>query len=241
MDEIDTSEFNPNKLSKRIVLNDLEDYTRTHGLNAKNQADVAKLKELFASDCLHSQKAIETLLRFCCVDPQLPDIESKEYVKKSVPFGIDSDMTRKEIISRLEHIRAENDAAAMAFYAYRDLNRTESTPFILAAIERNPVSIQGAEKLDVTGIVDKIREMHGESIYDEPGRLAQPDEVWNYGRGDGVEKALLLANILKKRFPGTEIAIGITPDQATVKADEASYTFESHKELREQEWDISTL
>jgi hypothetical protein len=241
MDEIDTAEFDANKISERIVLNDMEEYTRTHRVNMKNQADIARLKELFASECLHSQQAIDTLSQFCCVDPQLPDIESKEYVKKGVPIGIDLDMTREEIIARLEHIRTENDAAAMAFYAYRDLNRTEADPFILAAIQRNPVSIKGAEKLNITEVADKISKMHDESIYDEPGRLAQPDEVWNYGRGDGAERALLLANILKKRLPDTDIIIGIAPNQVTVKADQTSYDFQSRKGLKEQNWNISTL
>ena len=241
MDEIDTAEFDANKISERIVLNDMEDYTRTHRVNMKNQADVARLKELFASECLHSQQAIDTLSQFCCIDPQLPDIESKEYVKNGVPLGIALDMTREEIIARLEHIRTENEAAAMAFYTFRDLNRTEADPFILAAIQRNPVSIKGAEKLNITEVVDKIRKMNDESIYDETGRLAQPDEVWNYGRGDGAERALLLANILKKRLPDTDIIIGIAPNQATVKAGQASYDFQSRKGLKEQNWNISTL
>jgi len=241
MDEIDTAEFDAHKISERIVLNDMEDYTRTHRVNMENQADIARLKELFASECLHSQQAIDTLSQFCCVDPQLPDIESKEYVKKGVPLGIDLDMTREEIIARLEHIRTENDAAAMAFYAYRDLNRTEADPFILAAIQRNPVSIKGAEKLNITEVADKISKMHDESIYDEPGRLAQPDEVWNYGRGDGAERALLMANILRKRLPDTDIIIGIAPNQVTVKADQTSYDFQSRKGLKKQKWNISTL
>lgn len=37
-----------------------------------------------------------------------------------------------------------------------------------------------------------------ESIY-EGNRLALPDEVVNYKRGDGMEKALVLLHILRKR------------------------------------------
>ena len=46
MDEIDTAEFDANKISERIVLNDMEEYTRTHRVNMENQADIARLKEL---------------------------------------------------------------------------------------------------------------------------------------------------------------------------------------------------
>lgn len=239
MDEIDSAEFKPNKMPKRIVLDDLEDFTRKNRIDMKNAEDVKRMKELFASECMHSQKALESLAQFCCVDPKLPDLEKKEFVKSGEPLGIDLEMTREEIIDRLEDIRTVNDAAAMAFYAYRDLNRTEAEPFILAATQRNPVSIEGAKSLNITDAADKIRDMPDESIYDEPGRLAQPDEVWNYGRGDGVEKALLLANILKKRLPDREIFIEIAPDQALLKADQDSYRFQSRKELKEQRWDIS--
>ncbi len=241
MDEIDTAEFKPTTMPKRIILNDLEDYTSKHRINMKNPEDVNKLKELFASECMVAQQSIERLAEFCCVDPKLPDFEKKEYVKKGEPLGIDVDMTREEIIDRLEHIRRENDAAAMAFYAYRDLNRTEATPFVVAAIQRNPVSIEGSGDLSIASVVEHIRDIPDDSIYDEPGRLAQPDEVWNYGRGDGAEKALLLANILKKRMPGADISIDISPNRAIVKADQASYDFQSRKELKEERWNISPL
>lgn len=239
MEEIDAAEFNPSKLPKRIVFNDLEEYTQTHRVNMDRPADVERLMALFASECLHSQKAIETLSRFSCVKPKLPDAQRKEYHGEGDPLGIDLDMTREEIIDRLEQIRATNDTAAMAFYAYRDLNRTEAKPFIVAAIERNPVSIEGSEGLSIAEIAAHIDAMPGDSIYDEPGRLAQPDEVWNFGRGDGAEKALLLANILQKRLPGAGIAIDVAPDRATVRADGTRYTFQSQKELKAQTWEIS--
>ncbi|MBN2568307.1 MAG: hypothetical protein JXB42_02630 [Deltaproteobacteria bacterium] len=239
MDEIDTAEFKPNKMPKRITLNDLQDYTRKHRINMKDPEDVKRLKELFASECMDAQESIEKLARFCCVDPKLPDIESKNFVRDEKPLGIDLDMGREEIMDRLEHIRAENDAAAMAFYAYRDLNRTETEPFVLAATQRNPVSIKGTEGLSTKAVLEQIKKMPDDSIYDEPGRLAQPDEVWNYGRGDGAEKALLLANILKNRMSGTNIFIDISPNMTTVKANNVSYSFPSQKELRDQRWEIS--
>ncbi len=37
--------------------------------------------------------------------------------------------------------------------------------------------------------------MPDQSIYDDQ-RLALPDEVWNFRRGDGIEKALLLADYI---------------------------------------------
>ncbi len=50
-------------------------------------------------------------------------------------------MDRADVIARLESLRDTNDLADLAFYAYRDLNRTEPQPFLKAALERCPVSI----------------------------------------------------------------------------------------------------
>lgn len=49
-------------------------------------------------------------------------------------------------------------------------------------------------------IAARIHDLEVGSISGGPGRLAQPDEVWNYGRGDGVEKALLLAAVFRARW-----------------------------------------
>ena len=148
-------------------------------------------------------------------------------------------MTREEIIDRLEVIRERNDTANMAFYAYRDLNRTEPWPFVVAAMQRNPVSIAGAREMETIDLVRKIEEMPDGSIYDGPGRLAQPDEVWNYGRGDGMEKAVLLANILHSRMPDEEVVIEVSSDRACLKVGQTRYDFSSRKEIREQAWPLS--
>ena len=57
------------------------------------------------------------------------------------------------------------------------------------------MSIEGRSSLDDDAVAARIHDLEDGSIYDGPGRLAQPDEVWNYGRGDGAEKALLPATV----------------------------------------------
>ena len=81
--------------------------------------------------------------------------------------------------------------------------------------------------------------MPSESIYDGPRRLAQPDEVWNYGHGDGLEKSVLLANILHSRMPDEEMFIEVYPDKAYLKVGQDVYDFSSRKELKEQIWPVS--
>ncbi len=63
------------------------------------------------------------------------------------------------------------------------------------------MSVTATADLSDDDVVAAIEGLENESIYDEAGRLAQPDEVWNYQRGDGVEKAVMLANILGARHP----------------------------------------
>jgi hypothetical protein len=80
--------------------------------------------------------------------------------------------------------------------------------------------------------------MPNESIYDGPGRLAQPDEVWNFQRGDGVEKAVLLANLLRARHPSANITVRVAPDRAICELDTRRFEFPSTKQLKTQDWPI---
>jgi hypothetical protein len=69
-----------------------------------------------------------------------------------------------------------------------------------------------------------------ESIYDGP-RLAQPDEVWNYKTGDGLEKAILLANVWKRRHPEDKIELNVQPDRVALSLNGQTRTFASTKGL----------
>jgi hypothetical protein len=148
-------------------------------------------------------------------------------------------MEREELIARIKNIRRLRKEADLAFYAYRDLDLTEPEPFLLAAMERSPVSIAGAKKLKDDEILAAIEKMPDQSIYDEDTRLAQPDEVWNFQRGDGLEKALLLANIFHQRRPDEKTAVTITSDQARLDAGEKQFVFPTSKNVRPQQWNLS--
>jgi len=149
-------------------------------------------------------------------------------------------MSRAEVMSRLEAIRDANELADLAFYAYRDLSRTDPAPFVKAALERNPVSIAACRDLPDDALPAAVHALADMSIYDEPARVAQPDEVWNYARGDGAEKALLLANLIHERHPRDEISIEVTPDAATVRSAGRESRFPSGKGLQVQTWDCGT-
>ena len=160
------------------------------------------------------------------VVPRLPDAKRVAFDRSEAPLDITPDMDCAEVAQRLDALRASNRAAALAPYAARELGRTESAPFIKAALERNPVSKNAT--------LEQISSLNPESIYDGPSRLAQPDEVWNFGSGDGLEKCLLAANAIG----GTEIRI--SGGEATLMDGErAICTFPTAKSPRDTVWRLS--
>jgi len=238
LSEIEMESFSRERAPNGIVLNDLEDYLRTHKVNLNNPADVEALQNQFSCGCLNAALAIEGLIRFCRTVPRIPDIREKIVRPEPAPLAITLDMDREAVIARLEAIRPDNIVADLAFYAYRDLARTEPEPFLRAALERSPVSIAGAAALTEAQVLERVAAMPNESVYDGPGRLAQPDEVWNYGRGDGVERAILLANILRARVPEKKIAIEVAPTAARLSMDGRKVEFKSAKQLKPQVWPL---
>jgi hypothetical protein len=240
MMEVAGEDFESRPLTDRIILDDLEQIVRERRVDIRTPEGFALLVEQVATSCARAQDAIEQLRRFCWVEPRLPDLGSKTFKRDEPPLDLDVSMARADIVARLESLRGTNELADLAFYAYRDLNRTEAEPFLKAALERSPVSIAACAGMDDDALVATIQTLTDESIYDEPGRLAQPDEVWNYGRGDGAEKAILLANVYRARHPEAEITLEVAPDAATLHAGDRTYCFASGKELQAQTWQCGT-
>ena len=238
--EIDSDEFQLNILPCSIVLNDLETFIQNRKIDLANQNDVALLTEKFACSCLNAKTAMEQLIRFCRVVPALPDESSKNIIPQpKTTLGINPDMDRNEIITHISQCRGQRREADLAFYAYRNMNLVEPEPFLLSAMKRSPVSIAGSLKLKDDKIQAIIEKMPDKSIYDEDARLAQPDEVWNFGRGDGLEKAVLLANILHQHRPTEKIIIDISSNTATLQVGEKIIRFHTTKKVTPQRWDLS--
>ena len=139
-------------------------------------------------------------------------------------------MTREEIIAALEAQRGTNSVADMAFHAFRDLARVDPRPYLKAAIERSPVCVEASRSMDLSMVIACLREMADESIYDST-RAAQPDEVWNAHRGDGFEKAVVLAAILRSRSPDAPFTLRAAGETATLTFDGKDYAFPTKKGL----------
>ena len=69
-----------------------------------------------------------------------------------------------------------------------------------------------------------------ESIYDG-NRLALPDETVNFRRGDGLEKAFTLANVLKHRNTSGKLEMECSGGKVILNTDAGKYTFDTLKKL----------
>jgi hypothetical protein len=229
LSEIDEYEFYSEPMEGKICLNKFYDYFKTHKINFHDKNSINKLVEEL--DCTHMRKneILTSLFEFCNLEPRLPE-KDKIFIKTE-SINISNDLDRESIISYLESIRDKNPTADLAFYSYRDFSRTSWEPFLKAAIERNPVSIKACEKLSETEIINIIENIPNQSIYDD-FRIAQPDEVWNYQRGDGLERAICLANILKNRNCNLNIDINVEKDHVAIIINKNMITWPSSKGLK---------
>ncbi len=228
LEEIDEDEFYPEPLPGRLMLDEVEQYFKSNSISLDRISSLDGLRNHLRHSCFSTDEVIRGLIEFCRIVPKLPP-ENKTRVQ-SRPIAIDSGWSRERIVDYLESIRGENPVADLAFAALRDLRRSPWKPFLKAALERNPVSIAAASNLDVPGAAAALDALPNESIY-EGSRMAQPDEVWNYGRGDGMEKAICLLNIVRARVPQATSGIKGDGKQVVVFVDGKEFRFESGKDL----------
>jgi hypothetical protein len=102
-------------------------------------------------------------------------------------------------------------------------------PFFKAAFERNPVSLGFFGEKDLNHVYQELSGWPDESIY-EGNRLALPDEVVNYQRGDGLEKAIVLIHVIRARRLG--YTVQQNPGQIIVNADKNHFCFQTGKNLK---------
>jgi hypothetical protein len=232
LEEIDTEEFYCEPLPNRICMPRLEEFFKDNPIEHFDAQSMAELGEKL--ECHNAQKSemLAALADFVHLNPEFPVTEGK-VSKVWKKIALTPEMNRDEVIATIESIRDENPSADLAFYALRDMSRCDWTPFLKAALERNPVCIEGTNGLSDEELFQTLEKMDSESIYDGT-RLAQPDEVWNFRTGDGIEKAILLSNVWKKRNPNSILDLSVHPDRAELTIDGQTRTFASSKSLKVQ-------
>jgi hypothetical protein len=233
--EIDEDEFYPDPIANRLLLDEVEEFFKVNKIPIDNLSSVTDLEKQLnhGCGCYDVNTVVKDLYNFCKISPKLPPTE-KQW-QPSQPLEIKPDWHREQIVEYLDSIRSHHAIADLAIMAYRDMKKSPWLPFYKAAFERNPVCISGSLQLETDVIFQKLKEMPGESIYSGT-RMAQPDEVWNFGRGDGLEKAICLVTILKKRYSSDSIRLECDGKKAVVSRNEQEFIFETSKGL-ETSWE----
>jgi hypothetical protein len=126
---------------------------------------------------------------------------------------------------------AKSELSLLTLYVYRQMDKIDWLPFIKAAIDRNPVCFNDLNDKSLEDIYVIMSALPNESIYDYK-RLALPDEVWNFRRGDGIEKALLMADVIINRNKGAEVNLKIDHKSVSLDYDHHKFEFTSIKQFR---------
>ena len=210
-----------------FVINDLE-----HFIIENNISSTILVKDYLLTKATDEKQynciidIFHNIEKFIKIVPKLPSTD-KTY-NNFPPLQIPTDSTRADIIKYLESMKEINPVADLAFYSYRQIDSVEKwQAFLVAAWQRNPVSLKGLKNKNLTERYDILKDMNNQSIYEEPNRLALPDEVWNFGTGDGLEKIILLANTLINNDQCYNFTISIKDNKATLNVNNTSFTFDT--------------
>jgi hypothetical protein len=228
--EVSDEDFSPYELPGRIRCDKLEELLQKQKPDLRNPADKTALRSFLEQVIPDAQKFVDELADFIHIEAKLPSSDKNFMPSEQIKILVD--YSREQIIDYLRQIRRSNTTADLAFYAYRDMETCDWVPFIKAAVERNPVSIQKVNSMSIEQVFTWLNQMKNESIYDGK-RLAQPDELANYKIGDGLEKAFLLANVIRHRNPAQNIEIVSDENGVLLKGPE-QYRFVSAKGLKKQ-------
>ena len=227
--EIEGDDFHLSPLYGKIMLNDIEEILDKHtGRNLK-EIEI-KLIKVAGSDCKEIiHEMFKELSDFIFIDPKIPDPKKNYTVTDKLNITIEDD--REEIMNLIAANQENSETALLALYVYRQMDKIDWRPFIKAAIERNPVSFTDLNGKNITEVYHILKDLPDESIYDGK-RLALPDEVWNFKRGDGIEKAFLLADFILHNDKSSTVSIEIETKKVFLSFGGNKFHFISHKNFR---------
>jgi hypothetical protein len=227
--EIEGDEFHMSPLPGKIILNDVEEI-----INGIPRKSLLVIEDLIIKANSHiPEKSIHDmfidLAAFISIDPNIPDA-SRNYINTDVPH-ITTDDSRDNIIHKIVNHSGRSEVSLLTIYVSRLMDRIDWLPFVKAAMERNPVCFNELAGRSAHEVFKLLAEMPNQSIYDDK-RLALPDEVWNFGRGDGIEKAFLLADFIVQSENSTGILIAAENKKVSLTYDNKEYIFESEKKIK---------
>ncbi len=229
--EMDGDEFSLSPLEGRITLNDFEDILEIC-VGQKSCCIFKTIKESIPGLLeIVPEEMFTELGSFLKVIPRLPSCD-RDYIASPYP-DIKRGDSRETITKKIIDSASESEMSMLAIYAARMMDMADWTPFIKAAIERNPVAFEVFEGKDFEVVYNTIEALGNESIYSDR-RLAQPDEVWNFHTGDGIEKALLMAAWMVKQNPPANLSLSISGERVKLSDGKSDYYFRSTKGFMKQ-------
>jgi len=229
VNEIEGDEFHLSPLPGKIILNDVENIIREGKGRQLDEIREAFIKTADYTDSAIIDEMFSDLHIFTFTDPKIP-ADSKWFSSTVIP-EISPEDSRERIIDTILNLTEKSETALLTLYVYRYMDKINWLPFIKAAIERNPVCFTDLNSKSVTEVYRIVSNFPDESIYSEK-RLALPDEVWNFKRGDGVEKAFLLADFIVQKDPASSITINIADKDVSLVFGGDYYLFTSSKSFR---------
>jgi hypothetical protein len=224
--EIEGDEFHLSPIQGKTMLNDIETIiNKLQGKSLNEIKNEIKNNSIAIDDNVLNEMFAE-LKAFICTEPQMPAVDKK--FSTTGRISISPCDSREKIMENIYKNTSNSEMALLALYVYRDMERIEWKPFVKAAIERNPVCFTDLAGKDENEIYSILAAMPDESIYDGK-RLALPDEVWNFKRGDGIEKAFLMADFILNNNDNQQVKITINNNRAALEYNGKGFTFASSK------------
>ncbi|HNW56839.1 MAG TPA: hypothetical protein PLR88_03625 [Bacteroidales bacterium] len=227
--EIEGDEFHLSPVFGKILLNDAEEIIEQN--HEKNLAGIEKefsrFGEIVSPDVI--TEMFRDLAEFISTDPKIPQ-NNKNYIKSVVPV-ISTDNSREEIINAVTSLSGKSELSLLSLYTFRQMDKIDWLPFVKAAMERNPVCLNDLKGKTVSEVYNILSNLPDASIYDGK-RLALPDEVWNFKRGDGIEKSLLLADFILLNDSSSVLSIEIENKKVSVDYKGKNFLFTSDKGLK---------
>jgi hypothetical protein len=227
--EIEGDEFHLSPIQEKIILNDIEVILDSNSGRTMKETEneFIKVTGVVSEDIIHEM--FKELNDFILINPKIPDFK-KEYVSTK-SLRITNNDSREKIMHLIAANTGNSELAKLALYVYRQMDKIDWLPFIKAAIERNPVCFTDLYGKTASEVYDLLNTFSNESIYDGK-RLALPDEVWNFRRGDGLEKALLLADFLHHNDSSSAISIEAESKKILLASAGNDFHFISQKNFR---------
>jgi hypothetical protein len=227
--EIEGDDFHLSPIQWKIMLNDIEEILDKHSGKSLKEIEAEFIDKTGTEYEEIIIEMFKDLNDFIFIDPKIPD--SSRNFKETDKLQISIEHTREDIINIINEHQGNSETARLTQYVYRDMDKIDWLPFVKAALERNPVSFTDLNEKNNYEVYSLLKELPIESIYDG-NRLALPDEVWNFKRGDGIEKALLLADFLLHNDETSTITITIDNKEVLLSSGGHQFHFISHKHLK---------